>query len=95
LGIEVDSAVTRSWNRLSNGQLVSAVAAAKFSVLLTRDQLFGGAAAGALRTYPDFCVVRVTLPQLRANLFLSAFRAAWQAAQIIPVPGRMIEWSAP
>lgn len=95
LGIEADSAVARGWNTLSNGQLLSAAAQAKFTVLLTRDRLFGEAAAGALRAYPDFCVVRVTLAQLRADRFLSAFRTAWQAAQIVPEPGRMIEWPAP
>jgi predicted nuclease of predicted toxin-antitoxin system len=92
LGVESDSAVARGWNTLSNGRLVTAAADAKFTVLLTRDRLFGEAASGALGTYPDFCVVRVTLPQLRATPFLSAFRAAWQKARIMPVSGRVIEW---
>jgi hypothetical protein len=95
LGIESDSAVARGWNTLSNGRLVRVAAGARFTVLLTRDRLFGEAAAGTLRTYPDFCVVRVTLPQLRATQFLPAFRAAWQKAQIIPASGRVIEWPAP
>ena len=94
LGIESDSALARGWNTLSNGRLVRMAAEAKFSALLTRDRLFGEAAAGALRSHPDFCVVRVTLPQLRATQFLPAFRAAWQKAQIVPASGRIIEWPA-
>jgi len=92
LGIEADSAVARGWNTLSNGSLVSAAVRAKFVVLLTRDRLFGESAAGALKTNSQFCIVRVGLRQLRADAFLQAFRSAWNEAQIVPVPGRMIEW---
>lgn len=95
LGVEADSAAARGWNTLGNGSLVIAAAGANFTVLLTRDRLFGESAANALRAHGEFCIVRVTLLQLRAAEFLSAFRAAWQAAQIIPVPGRIIEWPAP
>jgi predicted nuclease of predicted toxin-antitoxin system len=59
LGIEAESAVARGWNTLSNGSLVSAAARAEFTVLLTRDRLFGESAAGALKTNSEFCVVRV------------------------------------
>jgi predicted nuclease of predicted toxin-antitoxin system len=92
LSIEADSAVARGWNTLSNGSLVAAAAEAKFTALLTRDRLFGEAASAALKAYPDFCVVRVTLPQLRAAEFLQAFRVAWQRAPIIPESGKMIAW---
>ena len=94
LGIEADSAVARGWNTLSNGSLVRAAAQAKFTVLLTRDRLFGESAAGALKTNNEFCIVRIGLRQLRADAFLEAFRSAWNEAQIVPVPGRMIEWPA-
>ena len=94
LGIEADSAVARGWNAFSNGRLVSAAVQSHFTVLLTRDRLFGESAAGALKTNSQFCVVRVTLPQLRAGAFLQAFRAAWQEARIIPKPGLLIEWPA-
>jgi predicted nuclease of predicted toxin-antitoxin system len=94
LGIEADSAAARGWNTLSNGRLVNAAAQAKFTVLLTRDRLFGESAAGVLKTNREFCIVRITLPQLRAGVFLQAFRASWQEARIIPAPGRMIEWPA-
>jgi predicted nuclease of predicted toxin-antitoxin system len=92
LGIDADSAVARGWNKLSNGNLVSAAVQAKFSTLLTRDLLFGESAAQTLKVNQEFCIVRVRLPQLRASQFLTAFRAAWQTAQITPAPGRMIDW---
>jgi len=95
LAIQADTAAARGWNMLSNGSLVSAAAEAKFTVLLTRDRLFGEVAAAALRTHRGFCVVRVTLPQLRAAAFLQAFRAAWDEAPITPRPGQMIEWPSP
>jgi hypothetical protein len=62
LSLEADSAVARGWNTLSNGTLVSAAVQANFTALLTRDRLCGETAGRAQRTYPDFCVVRVTLP---------------------------------
>jgi len=95
LGIEADSAAGRGWNTLSNGSLVSATVQAKFTALLTRDRLFGESAAQALKIHHEFGVVRVTLPQLRANQFLRAFRVAWQTTRIVPAPGRLIEWPAP
>ncbi|HLX04822.1 MAG TPA: DUF5615 family PIN-like protein [Candidatus Binatus sp.] len=92
LGIEADSAVARGWNTLSNGNLVSAAVQAKFAALLTRDRLFGESASQTLKVHDEFCIVLVRLPQLRASQFVAAFRAVWQTAQIIPVPGRMIDW---
>ncbi len=94
LGVAADSAVARGWNSLSNGSLVNAAVRAKFTVLLTRDRLFGESAGRVLSAHREFCVVRITLPQLRAARFLPAFRAAWREARIIPAPGRMIEWPA-
>jgi len=92
LGVDADSAVARSWNWLSNGSLVGAAVEANFTVLLTRDRLFGESAAQALKLYPEFSVVRIALPQLRANPFLISFPTAWSEAPILPSPGRMIEW---
>ncbi len=43
LGINADSAITRGWNRLSNGTLRETAVQANFSALLTRDKLFGEA----------------------------------------------------
>ncbi len=92
LGIEADSAVACGWNTLSNGNLVSVALQAKFTVLLTRDRLFGESAAQTLKVHNEFSIVLVRLPQLRASQFLAAFRAAWQTAQIVPERGRMIDW---
>jgi hypothetical protein len=63
-----------------------------FSCLLTRDRLFGESASRALKRFPEFSVVVVTLPQLRERPFLQAFRSAWNVAPITPVPGRMTHW---
>jgi hypothetical protein len=67
--IEADTTVARGWNTLSNGRLVHAASTAGFTVLLTRDRLFGETAAAALNAHPDFSVVTVNLPQLRAVFF--------------------------
>lgn len=90
LGVEADSAVTRDWDRLSNGALLEAALQANFTTLLTRDRLFGESAAGALSKYPDFSIVGIALPQARASQYLAAFRSAWEAEAITPVPGQMI-----
>jgi hypothetical protein len=95
LGVEAESAVNRGWNSLSNGSLVSIAVREKFTALLTRDRLFGESAASMLKAHTEFCVVRITLPQLRAQQFLQAFRAAWEKARIIAAPGQMIEWPLP
>ena len=92
LGIDVDSAVARGWNRLSNGALLETAVQANFSTLLTRDKLFGESAAGALNKYPEFCIVRVMLAQARARQYLTAFRSARAKTPITPVPGQIIHW---
>ena len=94
LGIEADSSIARGWNTLSNGSLVTAAVRGKFTALLTRDRLFGESAAQSLKVHKEFCIVRVKLPQVRANQFLAAFRASSQRAQIIPAQGRIVDWPA-
>jgi len=44
---------------------------------VTRDRLFSESAARALQSFPRFCVVLVTIPQLRGPQFLEQFRLAW------------------
>jgi len=78
LGIEADSSGARGWNTLSNGSLVTEAVRRNFSALLTRDRLFAETASQSLKVHKDFCIVRVRLPQVRANQFLAAF----------PRPGR-------
>ena len=43
---------------------------------VTRDRLFSESAARALQNFPRFCVVLVTIPQLRGPQFLEQFRLA-------------------
>lgn len=45
LGVASDTAASRGWRTLSDGDLVAAAAAASFDCLLTRDQLFGESAS--------------------------------------------------
>jgi len=91
-GIKTETALSRGWSDLSNGALLEAAALAGFRCLLTRDRLFGESASRVLKRFPDFSLVLITLPQLRAQLFLEAFRAAWNNGPIVPVPGTMVSW---
>lgn len=91
-GIEAYTAESRGWNNLTNGQLVEAAAAAGFPCFLTRDRLFGESAARVLRDLPQFCVVLVTIPQLRGLEFLKEFRRAWQRDPIRPLAGTLVCW---
>jgi hypothetical protein len=56
-GIKADSADERGWGGLTNGALVEAAVEAGFDCVLTRDGLFGEAAARTLKQFPKFCVV--------------------------------------
>jgi hypothetical protein len=92
LGFRADSASARGWGTLTNGDLLQEAAAAGFTCLLTRDQLFGESAARTLKLYPAFSIVLVVLPQVRAPRFLDAFRAAWGKQPIVPSPGQVLLW---
>lgn len=92
LGIQAATAESRGWRALTNGELVEAAAEAGFTCVLTRDRLFSEAAAGMLSRFPQFCVVLVTLPQLRGAQFLEQFRLSWQRNPIRPEPGTLVRW---
>lgn len=92
LGVEAATAQSRGWGGLSNGDLLDAAAAAGFSCVLTRDRLFGQSAGRSLKRFPIMSVVLLTLPQLRERQFLEAFRAAWQVAPALLVPGQVTSW---
>jgi len=94
LGIQARTAIDQGWKNLTNGRLVEAAVAQGFSSLLTRDQLFGESANRALRNFPQFSVVLITLPQMKAAGFMENFKVAWRIAPITPVPGKMIHWPA-
>jgi hypothetical protein len=91
-GIEAHSADDRGWGGLANGALVEAANQAGFECILTRDRLFGESAARALKRFPKFCVVLVTIPQLRGPEFLEKFQLAWERSPIQPIAGRLLRW---
>ncbi len=93
-GIETHSAEDRGWGGLTNGALVEAAQQAGFRCILTRDRLFGESAARALKRFPEFSVVLVTIPQLRGPEFLEQFRSAWVRSPIQPVAGQLLRWPA-
>jgi hypothetical protein len=87
-GIESYSADDKGWGGLTNGILVEAAADAGFDCILTRDRLFGESAARALKRFPAFSVVLVTIPQLRGSAFLERFRQSWERGPIRPLAGQ-------
>lgn len=91
-GIKANSADDRGWSGLTNGALVEAAVEAGFDCVLTRDRLFGESAARTLKRFPNFCVVLVTIPQLRGPDFLAHFRSAWDRAPIEPISGKLLTW---
>jgi hypothetical protein len=48
----------------------------------------------ALKCFPEFCVVLVTIPQFRGPEFLEHFRSAWIRGPILPVAGQLLRWPA-
>ena len=62
-GIPCDTAANRGWKAVSNGELVARAFAGCFRCLLTRDHLFGESAAQAMRSFAEFGIVVITLPQ--------------------------------
>ena len=93
-GVESEAAARRGWGMLDNGQLVSAAADACFTCLLTQDRLFGQSAANALKSYPNFSVVVVHLPQKPWLAYQQQFRLAWATSPIQPLPGQTTHWPA-
>jgi hypothetical protein len=65
-----------------------------FQCILTRDRLFGDSAARTLKRFPAFCVVLVTIPQLRGAEFLEHFQSAWDQCPIQPIAGKLLLWPA-
>lgn len=92
LGIQARTAIEQGWKDLTNGRLVRAAVDQGFTCLLTRDQLFGDSAAKALKDFPQFAVVLITLPQMKAAGFLENFKTTWRASPIKPTAGKIIRW---
>jgi predicted nuclease of predicted toxin-antitoxin system len=91
-GISSDTAGNRGWKALSNGELVAAAVAAGFVCLLTRDQLFGESASRALKSFPEFAVVVVDVPQQPWMQYRVRFVAQWAKRPIVPVAGQLTHW---
>ena len=90
--IEAVTADEKGWGALKNGELVRAALAEGIACILTRDRLFAESAARTLRTQETLSVVLLTLRQDRAPAFVAAFIAAWAAAPVLLVPGRLVRW---
>jgi hypothetical protein len=90
--IDAHSAEDRGWGGLTNGALVEAPVEAGFQCILTRDRLFSESAARTLKRFPAFCVVLVTIPQVRGAEFLDDFRSAWIQCPIQPIAGKLLRW---
>jgi hypothetical protein len=45
-----------------------------------------------LKHFPAFCVVLVTIPQVRGAEFPERFRSAWDECLILPVAGKLLRW---
>jgi hypothetical protein len=94
LGIHAECADYRGWGGLTDGTLVEAAVQAGFRCVLTRNRLFSESASGALKRFPTFCVVLVTIPQLRGPEFLTHFQSAWERSPVQPVEGELMRWPA-
>ena len=90
--ISCETAGKRGWKGLSNGELVSAAVDAGFSCLLTRDQLFGESASQALKHFPAFAVVVVSIAQRPWAHYREEFLAQWRQRPIEPIPGKLVQW---
>jgi len=91
--IDCDTAESRDWKALRNGELVSAAANSGFDTLLTRDLLFAESAARAWRTFPDFGIYSEA-SATRSKRYLEAFLSAWSTSPICPQAGKIVLWPA-
>lgn len=91
-GVSSQTAESQGWKHLSNGNLVSAAAAAGFTCLLTRDQLFTESAARALNLFPKFAIVVLQLGQCKRSQYLAQFHATWIRDPIVPELGKTLVW---
>ena len=92
LGINAQTAGDQGWEALTNGRLVEAAVSKGFTCLLTRDQLFGESAARALKNFPQFSVILITIPQMKGTAFVESFNREWRTTPIKPVPGKITQW---
>jgi len=91
-GLKSETAASRGWERLRNGELVAAAHAAGFDTIFTRDLKFAEAASKSLRDLPTIALVVIMLPQRSWKLYADAFRSAWSQAPVLPQPGQVVFW---
>lgn len=91
-GIPVETALYRSWEALSNGQLVSVAMKAGFKVILSRDRNFHEAAKRSLSTYPELALVLIVINQANAKDYCREFEKEWKRSPIKPMTGKLIQW---
>ena len=91
-GIPCDTAGNRGWQALSNGDLGTAAVKAGFRSMLTRDRLFGESASRALKSFPQFAIVVIGIPQQRWQQYRVRFVEQWAERPIEPVAGQLIHW---
>ena len=77
--IVAETTAGRGWRELTNGALAQAASGEGFRILLTRDRLFGESASEALKSFPEFAVVVITLPQQPWAQYRQRFLESWAA----------------
>ena len=68
-GLKSETAASHGWERLRNGELVSAAHAAGFDTTWTRDSRFAEAASKSLQALPQMALVVIKLPQRSWKLY--------------------------
>src|SRR5262245_17268590 len=91
-GLKSETAASRGWQLLRNGELVSAGHAAGFNTIFTRDLKFAESAAKSLEALPTMALVVIKLPQRRWELYAESFRSAWDLHPVVPQPGHVVFW---
>ena len=91
-GLKSETSFSQGWERLRNGELVTAAQAAGFDTIFTRDVKFAESASKSLRALPTMALVVIKLPQRSWKPYADAFRTAWGQAPVIPQPGKVVFW---
>src|SRR3990172_393987 len=78
LKVPAETAHSRSWGQLENGDLVRAAVEEGFACILTKDVRFRESAAKTLARFPGFSIVLITLKQQKGPLYVQTFLAAWE-----------------
>jgi len=91
-GAEAETAASRGWKQLTNGNLVGAASDAGFSTILRRDRRFQESASQTLKRFPAMALVVLILRQAPALDFLRDFESSWITKPIQPIVGKIITW---